>query len=541
MRALTVCGLAGLLRAAGARGEVPPQSCVAEQLLLQLPAATRLGLLRLQQVAVEGSDVPPLPAANETAPATTTDFFDSSAGGGALGTPGAGIKDRSFLGKGYNTMETDLWTFENVYPTEFYRLDIPDTCFRRRQCSRTEVVETNFFDSITDFSRSFYSSFGIQLKGKFMGIEGSLSASMQKSMAQHGESTKAILEMRIYKRGGCYQMRGECAFDPGSLNPMVLDIIESLPVDSDNATVMALWDERFIQRFGTHVSLGSEHGAQVRAIATSNSNQEGMEHFLKSALQADISLDWGEHVGGELAISSENEEVDERNLAETSYSVRCAAIGGDPTAPSPCIKVEQDKVYTEAHVVEDRLKDFFQPGDLDDGRSVFSMYLKEMADILNHMGYTNHFHTLTKANEYHRCRWPFHWAKTGEEEHGCKCNLSCQNGGEVDEESCTCKCPADEFHGWTGTDCSQPFGTCQVGPNSGNQGAARKCAVDNTCASPLWKAACHSTEVCCLTHFDGACCPFGHSCDCNVNSCRCVPPPSAAALLRVNATRSAAA
>jgi hypothetical protein len=537
MRALTVSGLAGLLRAAGARDEVPPQPCAAEQLLLQLPTATRTGLLSLQQTAVEGSEVPPPPG---TAPATTTDPFGHTADWGDHGTPGTNIVDRSFLGKGYNTMETDLWTFENVYPTEFYRLDLNDTCFRRRTCSRTEVVETNFFDSITDFSRSFYSSFGIQLSGKFMGIEGSLSASMQKSMAQHGESTKAILEMRIYKRGGCYQMRGECAFDPGSLNPKVLDIIESLPVDSDNATVMALWDERFIQRFGTHVSLGSEHGAQVRAIATSDSNQEGMERFLKSALQADISLDWGEHVGGELSISSQNEEVDERSLAETSYSVRCSAIGGDPAAPSPCIKVEQSKTQTEAHVVEDSLRGFFQPEDLDDGRSVFSMYLKEMADIFNHMGYSKYFHTLTKANEYHRCRWPFHWAKTGEEEHGCKCHLTCQNGGEVDEESCTCKCPADEFHGWTGADCSQPFGMCQVGPNSGNQGAARNCAVDNTCASPLWKAACHSTEVCCLTHFDGACCPFGHSCDCNVNSCRCVPPPSASALLQVNATRSAA-
>merc|ERR1712151_1022002 len=137
-------------------------------------------------------------------------------------------------------------------------------------------------------------------------------------------------------------------------------------------------------------------------------NQEGMERFLKSALQADISLDWGEHVGGELAINSSNEEVDERSLAETSYSVRCSAIGGDTTAPSPCIKVEQGKAYTEAHVVEDSLKDFFQPEDLDDGRSVFSMYLKEMADIFNHMGYSDYFHTLTKANEYHRCRWPFH-------------------------------------------------------------------------------------------------------------------------------------
>merc|ERR1711920_793935 len=64
--------------------------------------------------------------------------------------------------------------------------------------------------------------------------------------------------------------------------------------------------------------------------------------------------------GGELAINSSNEEVDERSLAEASYSIRCSAIGGDTTAPSPCIKVEQGKAYTEAQVVEDSLKDSSQ-------------------------------------------------------------------------------------------------------------------------------------------------------------------------------------
>jgi hypothetical protein len=455
-----------------------------------------------------------------------------------LGTPGHNVADRSFLGKGYNTMETDLWTFENVYPTEFYRLDVSDDCFRQRMCSHAEVVETNFFDSVTEFSKSFYSSFGIELSGKFMGIEGSLSASVERSLAQHGERTKAILELRMYKRSGCYQMREVCAFDPASLNPKVMEVLSQLPVDSDNATSMAVWEESFIKRFGTHVSLGSEHGAQVRAVATSSSNQQGTEHFLKNALKAEISLEWGE-VGGAFGVESKNEDVNSRNLQEASYSVRCSSVGGNVSAMSPCIKVDESKTNTQVTTVEQRLKNFFTPDDVDDGKSVFSMYLKDMSDVFNHMGLSNYSWAMFKAAEYHRCADPFVWRQGADGRSSCQCALTCKNGGKLDADSCACKCPADEFHGWTGVDCSQPFGSCQVGANSGNQAAARKCVIDNTCGSPIWKAACHSTEVCCLTHFKGACCPFGHTCDCNVNSCRCKPPPDGASLLQTPANLTA--
>jgi hypothetical protein len=380
-------------------------------------------------------------------------------------------------------MESDLWAFEDVRPTDFYRPDIPDACFQKWPCPRTEAAEAKFFDSVADFSRSFYSSFGIRLEGRLMDIEGSLSFSMQKSLAQYGESTRGILDVRISKRASCYHMRGECAFDPGSLNPIVLDVIETLPVDSADAKTMALWDKRFIQRFGTHVSLDSVHGTQVKIIATSNSNQEGMEHFLRSALHGYISSDWGEHIGGELAISPKSEELDNRSLAEISYSVRCSAIGGS-TAQSPCIKVEQLKTDTEAHVVGDRLNDFLLSESSNDGSSILSMFLEEMADVLDRMGYTNHSRTLTKASEYRRCRWPFHWAKIGEGEHGCKCQLTCQNGGEIDDGSCTCKPPSDELRGWTGANRSQPLGACQVGPASCGQGAVYR-AVDSTCAPPI--------------------------------------------------------
>lgn len=215
-----------------------------------------------------------------------------------------------------------------------------------------------------------------------------------------------------------------------------------------------------------------------------------------------------------------------RRLEDSSISIRCASIGGDPTAASPCIS--QQGMGSNSSAVERKLQAFLTPFNLTTGHSAFSMYLKEMSDVLNHMGYSNYSHALKKANEYHMCRPPaFEWALEGEEQHGCKCSLECHNGGTLDVESCTCQCPSDDYHGWTGADCSQPWGRCQMGPNSGNQEAAMKCAVENSCASPIWQGQCHSTEVCCLTHFKGKCCPFGYSCDCDVNSCECAPPPEA--------------
>jgi len=443
------------------------------------------------------------------------------------GTPGFDVVDSSFLGKGYDVMQTDLWTFENVYPTEFYRLDAPETCFRVRMCPRVETVETNFFNSVEEFSRSFFSSFGIELSGKFMGIKGSLSASMEKSMAQEGSEAKAILEMRMYKRGGCYQMRGECAYKGEYLSDHVKEVLQGLPTGSDDATAMQQWDDNFVKRFGTHISLGSEHGVQMRATASSNSNQQGMEHYLRNALKAEVSLEWGEHVGGSLGINSENEDETSRRMESASFSTRCSTIGGDPAAESPCIN--QQSVESNAETVEGKLHDFFTPQDLTTGQSVFSMYLKDVADIFTHMGYHNKSWAMRKASEFHMCQAPqFKWAQLEDrDEHTCVCNLECKNGGTLDHDTCTCQCLRDNFHGWSGADCSEEFGMCQMGANSGNSGAARKCAVDNVCASPIWKGYCHSTEVCCLTHFKGKCCPFGYSCGCDVDSCECIPPANA--------------
>jgi len=334
-------------------------------------------------------------------------------------------------------------------------------------------------------------------------------------MSQQGSKARQILEMRLYKRGACYQLRGECAYDAKYLNPEALTLLQGLPVGRDDADAMQEWEENFIRRYGTHASLGSEHGAQVRATASSSSKSRSMEWYLKNAVAAEVSVDWGA-AGGSMGFNMSEEEDVSRRTEEVSYSTRCATVGGDPAALSPCIN--QRSTQSNAQAVEAKLQDFWTPSDLSTGQSAFSLYLKEVTDILGNMGHHNHSRAMRKAVEYHMCQAPhFSWAALDDgAEHACTCSLECKNGGTLDVSKCECSCPSDNYHGWTGADCSESWGSCQMGANSGNKDPARRCPVDNTCASPLWSAACHSTEVCCLTHFAGKCCPFGYSCNCDV-------------------------
>merc|ERR1740121_2264790 len=108
-------------------------------------------------------------------------------------------------------------------------------------------------------------------------------------------------------------------------------------------------------------------------------------------------------------------------------------------------------------------------------------------------------------------------------EFGCQCARKCENGGVLDVDSCTCKCPGDHRHGWMGPDCREEYGSCQAGDGSTNKEAARQCVVKNKCDTFQSKAQCGSTEVCCAAHYGTTCCPFGSSCDCTWNKCTCAP------------------
>lgn len=178
---------------------------------------------------------------------------------------------------------------------------------------------------------------------------------------------------------------------------------------------------------------------------------------------------------------------------------------------------------------------FFEPSneELNSDLTVVGMDFMPIEDLALAYGasYTN-TQTILKAREYHMCKalpshvWQWSTEDCGSDngEGKCKCIRKCENGGTLDEATCTCKCRGNEFHGWKGETCTEEYGSCQPGAGTGNPKSAKKCAADNHCASWYHGYNCKATEVCCLTDFYGKCCPYGSSCSCGVNNCKCITP-----------------
>jgi len=110
-------------------------------------------------------------------------------------------------------------------------------------------------------------------------------------------------------------------------------------------------------------------------------------------------------------------------------------------------------------------------------------------------------------------------------EHLCQCNLQCHNGGVLDPSACVCSCQGDPLHGFAGATCEDQYGTCVAGPGTQNFDAATQCSDTGMCKSWFNKYFCEQSELCCMTDFDGACCPFGSTCDCDGWTCKCATTP----------------
>ncbi|CAE8630041.1 unnamed protein product, partial [Polarella glacialis] len=109
-------------------------------------------------------------------------------------------------------------------------------------------------------------------------------------------------------------------------------------------------------------------------------------------------------------------------------------------------------------------------------------------------------------------------------EFGCQCVRQCANGGVLDLASCTCKCRGDLWHGWTGPECRETYGSCQPGAGAFNPDLARACPVRNRCESwQNWRggAECRATDICCTSNVEAKCCPFGSTCACTWEKCTC--------------------
>merc|ERR1712190_18810 len=246
-------------------------------------------------------------------------------------------------------------------------------------------------------------------------------------------------------------------------------------MDSNDEPTMKAWEMQFIGRFGTHVSVASQHGAQIESLTSLDSSCRASSTCLRR--QACMGFEFLSYADVDLCGNSSACEMHEG--CDTMFESNCVVKGGDRSDVSNSLCTE--------NASKSDMSAFLASGNMTDPSSAFGVTFKSISEVLSQMNMSKEASVLEKAVEYHGCEAPTHaWVANVTGHYGCSCTLKCSNGGELDEKSCTCKCRGDQWHGWHGATCTDTYGQCQMGLDSGNARNARKCAVSGKCESSTW-------------------------------------------------------
>merc|ERR1740121_2135700 len=205
--------------------------------------------------------------------------------------------------------------------------------------------------------------------------------------------------------------------------------------------------------------------------------------------------------------------------SSTEEKSRCVANGGDP---------ELQSRMCSPNVARETVEAWLRGGDVDAGSSAYNYKFMPIWNFLTNVDFEEFeeaANTLEKAVEYSNCRIGQNPPVQDWSDSGCRCVRRCENGGTLDEASCTCKCRGDVRQGFTGPTCSETYGSCQPGIGTWSPKASNRCRASGKCAS-TWgdSQRCGKTEVCCAASWGAKCCPFGSTCECNWNNCQCIAP-----------------
>lgn len=433
-----------------------------------------------------------------------------------------------WLGWGHRIEMEDLWHMQGVHGESIFARHIPGDCFVELDCLHSTYGKMEHFQSVNAWSDFYSDIFNLGISGGYhRGIAGTIDASLGRSGDSIGNSTWNTSRRLSYavmtSQRKCYSLIRDrhCAYNESNLQPAFVERARALPKGSPYDVVkMEAWLAAFIERFGTHLTLSSAHGARVQALTSTESNSESSHACMARSMCRRFGWTAPTEIVANATIDLGCRDTSGCNSSEyssVSEHSTCVAVGGDSALQSQICQV---------NVPGETLQNWLNGGDFSSGSSAFSYSFMPIADFLTNVNFTE-FHeaaiTLEKAIEYSRCSMTGNPPLQEWTESGCQCARVCQNGGRLDHSTCTCECRGDEHHGWHGPTCEETYGTCQPGPGTGNRGAARRCSVNNVCASWTSGSTCRSTDVCCATSWGTRCCPFGNKCHCGMTSCSCVP------------------
>jgi len=383
--------------------------------------------------------------------------------------------------------------------------------------------------------REIFDSFSFGIEGKlsvtYKGVTASVDAAFDKKQSNHWFSNSAGASGVTMNKQTCHTIEDSClngqhqelTLDPTfTSNVKMMMNNTMLSADGTDTKVLERWSEDVIAQSGTHLCTRTDNGAAIKMFTKTDMEGSSSAQCAEFKICLELKAQGTLPVSGSASLCEHNGGCSNGTSVKASYDSTCVAVGGDSTLVS-------DDVCQTATPVSERAQ-FLTSGDLDATSSVIAMDFMPLNTLLERYNYPMEVtDTMEKAIAYHLCKAQFstgvwEWDTTGTDGGDCKCTRTCENGGTLDADTCTCTCRGDDLHGWRGDTCTETYGFCQPGTNTGNRAAAEKCTVDNFCSSAFRKNACGPTDMCCLTAFGGQCCPFEYTCDCGVGNCRCVPP-----------------
>lgn len=426
-----------------------------------------------------------------------------------------------WLGWGRWVARGDYWHMQYPFGESLFNSDMPASCYTEIECRDANSFQSQQFNSVETWSEFYSSNLGLSIGGDVNGISGSISASLGIDITSEGTVSKRSSFASLMSQRACFRLvrDGYCAYNKSNLQSAFLERAAVLPQSDFSAENMEMWKIGFIQRFGTHMVVSSRHGAMVQSLASVDVRDEKAGSCLTGSLC--LNFTWMQSANAELCGNTTSCSNSSSSTFEEKLT--CVALGGEPTL--------QNQIC-QANATQQTIDAWLQGGDPMSGSSAYNydfMPISEFLVNVDFMGFWNASRMLEKAVEYSNCRLGESPPVQIWDGSSCQCVRTCENGGILNEATCSCECPGDVRHGWDGPTCTEDYGSCQRGAGSSGTPSARMraCNNNNWCGGIERSETCSNAEVCCNRDEGGICCPSGSTCNCFAAGwrfCQCVPP-----------------
>lgn len=402
----------------------------------------------------------------------------------------------SFLGKGTRIANQNLWAGGHSLSFDVFVPNLPNSCFQVIGCSHVSATEKSSYSSTQQWSKKVSTDLGLDASGMYGVASATVTASYGSTSSYEQGSTRSSFYSTSYNRQACYQMRPKCLFNKSYILPEVFEVAAKLPTDKSDPESMEQWNQQFLQRFGSHVTMASEHGAQVRSLTSIDTQTQTTNDCLKLKACADVG-----YLTNKAKVCPSSNTCSLHTNVDNAVSHSCVIAGGDSKQAAVDVLCSgNDTAAWEA---------FMSSGDMTSGSSAYSYKYKSIAQLLSTYGYAPQAAALENAVKKQGCVQPqCTYQQTGNGVWDAVCTLQCKNGGTADPTTCTCNCLGNANQGFRGTFCEKEYGICQPGRGSATIGP--HCGDTAMCGS----STCSAASACCKAPLvnHGVCCAFGSAC-----------------------------